>query len=153
MRRLTIVSFVALLGAAPVSSPRLVVPRDHAVRLPMGGVVSAVIVGDPAVADVIVVDPHTVLVQGRAYGRTEVIALDRAHQTVWQGEVAVVAAQDGHVSVQKGTKATDYSCAGSSNCAVAAAARAGGARPAPSAPPARSAVSGAPPVKPFSPGR
>jgi hypothetical protein len=61
-----------------------------------------VIVGDPSVADVLVVDRRTLFVQGKGYGETEVVVLDAEGRTVWQGDVAVVAPDQGRVSVVRG---------------------------------------------------
>jgi Flp pilus assembly secretin CpaC len=94
----------ALLGlaAAAGAAPTVAVYVDHPARLQITGQAASVIVGDATIADVIVVDHHTVYVQGKSFGQTGVVVLDPAGQPVWQGEVAVVAQDQGRVSVIRG---------------------------------------------------
>ena len=150
MRKLAIASLAALLSSSAVAAPQLIVARNHTARLPANVPVSTVIVGDPAVADVVVVNPQTVLVQGKANGRTEIIALDRAHRPVWQGEVAVVDISGARVTVLSPGRAADYNCASPDACAPAQAASANTA-PAAAGQAASRAVSGARAAQPFMP--
>jgi Flp pilus assembly secretin CpaC len=83
---------VALPAAAAV---RLAVPVSHSARLQITGEAGSVVVGDPAVADAIVIDRHTIYVQGKDYGQTEVVVLDKEGRTVWQGDVAVTSPSGG----------------------------------------------------------
>jgi Flp pilus assembly secretin CpaC len=145
MRRLAIIPLVVLLSGASASPPpRLVVGLGRTEKLPIQAPVLNVIVGDPAVADVFVMDRRTLLVEGKRYGRSEVIALGAGGRPVWEGEVAVVAATSTRVSMHRGTQGASYSCATESACSqiVAQPGNNGGSRPA--SPPPRP-VSGAPP--------
>ena len=45
---------------------RLAVPVAHAARLQIPGDAGSVVVGDPAVADALVINRHTIYVQGKA---------------------------------------------------------------------------------------
>jgi Flp pilus assembly secretin CpaC len=101
----------ALAGAA-WAAPIIAVYLDHSTRIPVSNAVGSVIVGDATVADAIVVDRHTVYVQGKAYGRTEVVVLDGAGRSVWQGEVAVVSPDQGRVTVMRGAQVQEMTCAG-----------------------------------------
>lgn len=86
--------------AAPASAnSRLAVYVDHSAKLQIPGSIASVIVGNPAVADVLVVDRHTVFVEGKGSGQTEVVLVDNEGRTVWQGDVAVVAPTGARVSV------------------------------------------------------
>lgn len=145
MRSLLLLPLLALVGSASAAAPGLAVSVDHAARLPVAGPVQNVIVGDAAVADVIVVNRATVMVQGKAPGRTEVIALGAGGREVWRGEVTVVSPAQGRTSLLTGARQQDYACAAGDDCAPVAA-RSG--QSPPSAPPP-SAVSGAAPVRPY----
>jgi Flp pilus assembly secretin CpaC len=118
---LLLASAVCAVAAAPAcATPRLAVYVDHAAKLQVPGPIGSVIVGDPSVADVMVVDRHTIFVQGKGYGQTEIVLVDGEGRTVWQGDVAVVAPDQGRVSVvrgpapgvQGGAQVTEMTCAG-----------------------------------------
>ena len=106
------VSALALGLAAPaLAHPALEVAIDHAQRLHVASAAGSVIVGNPAVADVTVVDPHTVFVTGRGAGVSEVVVLDPLGRTVWDGEVVVSASDSGEVTVYRGAVPTVMACA------------------------------------------
>lgn len=109
---------VALAGlvAAPALADTLVVPIDKSRRLAVNGAAS-VVVGNPQVADVTVVDSHTVFVSGRGYGETDVVVLDALGRVLFSGDVLVAGAQGGQVSVYRGAARTDMACA--PGCVVA----------------------------------
>ena len=111
-RRLLLIPALCAVAAGPVAAAvRAVVPVSHAARLQVPGIAGSVIVGDPAVADAIVINPHTIYVQGKAYGQTEIIVLDRDGRQVWSGEVAVISPDAGRVSVVRGAGAGGDSAA------------------------------------------
>ena len=101
-----------LLATAAEAKPRLSVPIDHSERLHVSRPAGSVIVGNPAVADVTVVDQRTLYVSGRGYGVSEIIVLDAIGRPVWQGDVVVTAPTAGQVSVYRGLAATEMACAG-----------------------------------------
>jgi hypothetical protein len=104
------------VGASPAFADSLVVPIDHSTRLSIRGQAASVVIGNPQVADVTVIDTHTVFVSGRGYGETDVVVLDHAGRTLYQGEVIVAAPEGGRVSVYRGSARTDLACAPA--CAV-----------------------------------
>ena len=114
LRPITIFSLAAaaaltlFAGATTARAEALVVPLDHSTRLKVAGAAQSVVVGNPTVADVTVVDSHTLFVSGRGYGVTEVV---------------VGVAHTGRVSVFRGAERTDMAC--SPNCQVSI--RTGGA--------------------------
>lgn len=112
--------------AAPAAAGAMSVPLDHAVRLRVPGAAASVVVGNPAVADVTVVDSHTVYVQGKGYGSTDVVVLDAAGRALFNGDVTVTVPSS-DVSVYRGSARTDFACA--PGCAEAVKAS-GGSTPA-----------------------
>lgn len=97
--------------AAAAHAETLVISIDHSQRLPIGGAVQSVVVGNPSVADVTVVDSHTLYVIGKSFGQTDVIALDAYGRTLYQGDVVVGSANVGRVTVYRGGARTDMACA------------------------------------------
>jgi len=111
------------LGAQSARADALVVPVDHSTRLQIAGSAQSVVVGNPSVADVTVVDSHNLFVSGRGYGVTDVVVLDGAGRTIYANEIVVGLAHTGRVSVWRGAERTDMACA--PNCQVSI--RTGGA--------------------------
>jgi Flp pilus assembly secretin CpaC len=115
MRRLAaplvLTAFALGLAAPAVAAPGLTVALDHSQRIRVSRPAGSVIVGNPNVADVTVVDPHTVFVSGRGYGVSEVVVLDPVGRTIWQGDVVVTAPAYGEVTVYRGAQATEMACA------------------------------------------
>ncbi len=137
MRAILTVAFtLSLAAAAPALAQSLVVPIDHSMRLGVQGQAASVVVGNPAVADVTVVDSHTLFVSGRGYGETDVVVLDHAGRTIYSGDVIVAATGGGRASVYRGSDRTDMACA--PYCSVSTrsptAPSSGGAAPAAGAP-------------------
>lgn len=111
IRALSLAAALTLLTAAPLAAETLTVAIDHSTRLSVAGSAASVVVGNPQVADVTVVDSHTVFVSGRGYGETDVVVLDGAGRTLYSGEVLVGGGNGGRVSIYRGSERTDMACA------------------------------------------
>ncbi len=121
---------VAPMAVSAQSRP-LSVEIDRSERIQLRGSASSVIVGNPAIADVTVVDANTLFVTGKGYGITEVIAVDGTGRTIFQNQVVVTAGSTGSVRVWRGAQATEMACAAS--CSPVA--RSAASTPAPTATP------------------
>ncbi len=104
--------------SAHAQDGRLSVQIDSIQRVQLGGAVSSVIVGNPEIADVTVVDANTLFITGKGYGVTEVVAVDGIGRTVFQRQVVVTGGSFGAVRVWRGGKATEMACAGSCSPSV-----------------------------------
>lgn len=84
---------------------------DHAkvIRLPER--TQTVIVGNPAIADVSVQKSGILVVTGKSFGVTNLIALDAQGGMLAESRVSVRAHQDSVVTVQRGMERESYSCA------------------------------------------
>src|SRR3954447_15735714 len=100
--RLALATLATAALVAPAAAAPLVVPIDQSTRLNVPGSAYSVLVGNPAVADVTVVDSHTLYIQGRGYGATDVVVLDRDGRPLYTGDLVVSAAESGRVSVYRG---------------------------------------------------
>lgn len=105
---------VASAQSAAQSAP-LNVEIDRAARVQLHGAASSVIVGNPQIADVTVVDANTLYITGKGYGVTEVVAVDAIGRTLFQREIAVVGGSGGTVRVWRGARVTEMACG--SSCA------------------------------------
>ena len=83
---------------------------DHAkvVRLPER--TQTVVVGNPMIADITVQRNGIVVVTGKSYGITNVIALDGAGTLIAESFITVQAATESVVIVQRGLERESYSC-------------------------------------------
>lgn len=88
----------------------VVVLVDHAkvVRLPEKA--QTVIVGNPAIADVSVQRNGVMVVTGKSFGVTNLIALDAGGTLLAESLVRVSAASDSVLTVQRGMDRESYSC-------------------------------------------
>jgi len=151
-------ALAALIGAGALAACPLraaaagmSVPLSETRPLSFSGSASDVLVGDPAVADVTVIDHHHLLVHGKAFGRTNLVVMDQAGRTVFSGAIIVGASDEDHVSVFRGAQQSEYSCASRCEKISGAGSAAGGANAAgPSGPaaavtaPLTTAMSGQP---------
>lgn len=113
----------AALLAVPVAvaaqSASMNVEVDQARRIQLRGPAASVIVGNPQIADVTVVDSTTLYITGKGYGVTEVVAVDPVGRTVFQSQVVVTAGDGGgRVRVWRGATATEMACASSCSPSV-----------------------------------
>jgi len=86
------------------------VDQAHILRLP--GRVATIVIGNPLIADATLQSGGVLVVTGKGYGATNVLALDRAGRIVLNQTVQVLApAGDDLVTVYKGVERETYSCA------------------------------------------
>lgn len=71
---------------------------------------AAVMVGNPAIADVTVLGPQLVYVLGRAYGKTNFVALDAKGKQISAFDVDVVAPNNSTVTLTRGAGQLTYNC-------------------------------------------
>ena len=95
---------------APAGRDTVAVMIDHAkvVRLPER--TQTVVVGNPMIADITVQRNGIVVVTGKSYGITNVIALDGAGTLIAESFITVQAATESVVIVQRGLERESYSC-------------------------------------------
>lgn len=141
MSRLAFAFLAAALVATPLAAPgsaqaqsgsdggALNVEIDRSARVQLRGAASSVIVGNPQIADVTVVDANTLFIVGRGYGVTEVVAVDGVGRTLFQREIVVTGGSTGSVRVWRGAQATEMACGAS--CAPSVRATASAATPTP----------------------
>ncbi len=106
------VLFAPAIGTAQSAS--LNVEIDQTQRVQLRGPAGSVIVGNPAIADVTVVDANTLYITGKGNGVTEIVAVDTIGRTVFQSQIVVTdGAGVGRVRVWRGGQATEMACASS----------------------------------------
>ena len=105
--------------AAPIEAERVragpgrpevdvVVDRAKVIRLPEQ--TQTVVIGNPAVADIAVQKSGIVVITGKSFGVTNVLALDNAGAQLADAIVRVSAPTDATLTVQRGMDRQTYSC-------------------------------------------
>ena len=83
---------------------------DHAKVLRLPDKAQTVIVGNPAIADVTVQRNGVMVITGKSYGVTNLIALDATGALLAESSVRVGAATESILTVQRGLERESYSC-------------------------------------------
>lgn len=84
------------------------VDRAKIIRLPEK--TQTVVIGNPAIADLSIQKNGIVVVTGKSYGITNVIAIDSVGNVLAESVVSVSAPVDSIVTVQRGDQRQSYSC-------------------------------------------
>ena len=108
------VTIVCVLGFALANVARadnMMIPLDQAqlLRLPSG--VSTIVIGNPLIADATLQPGGLLVVTGKGYGSTNLLALDRSGRVILDKQLVVNKAKTSDiVIVQKGVETETYSC-------------------------------------------
>jgi Flp pilus assembly secretin CpaC len=97
-------------AGAPGGPPPLTVMIDHAKVVKLPERTQTVIVGNPIIADVTVQRNGIMVVTGKSYGVTNLIALDGAGTLLSESLISVQAPTESLVTVQRGLERESYSC-------------------------------------------
>lgn len=114
MAKTLMIATAALFGAA-IATPALAqdslrVDIDQTARIQLRAPAGSVIVGNPQIADITVVDANTLYVTGKGYGITEIVAVDSIGRTLFQSQIIVSAGDEGRVRVWRGGQVTEMAC-------------------------------------------
>ena len=108
-------SFASLAGTAPIQANEdatlVTVSANMAGVLRLSAPAATVIIGNPAVADVTIQDPQTLVLTGKSYGRTNMIILDGRGDPIADTVVEVTQLVSDTVTVFMGNQRTSLSCA------------------------------------------
>ncbi len=108
---LAALAVLAMLAAPAAAEPdRISVSLDHAtiMKVPEGS--RLVIVGNPAIADVALQKNGVVVITGKAFGLTNLIAMDNAGKLLAESLISVGPQTQGVVIFQRGLQQETYSC-------------------------------------------
>jgi Flp pilus assembly secretin CpaC len=102
--------FAAISLAPAKASDALNVVLDQATIMKLPDKVATIVVGNPLIADVAVQSGGLVVVTGKGYGSTNVIALDRTGTVLMERSIVVSGPVGPTVQVYRGTQRETYSC-------------------------------------------
>src|SRR5690348_11129672 len=86
------------------------VPMDEARVITFTQPVATLFIGNPAVADVTVIDSHHAYLLGKTFGVTNMIGLDSSNHQVMNAQVNVTNRMVGAVTLNRGADTYNYSC-------------------------------------------
>ena len=107
---ISLITMIGVKGAAHAAAEPLTVVLDQAKLVKLPERISTIIIGNPLIADVSLQSGGLMVVTGKGYGKTNLIALDRAGATLLETSIEVSAARDGVVVVYRGAERESYSC-------------------------------------------
>lgn len=101
----------ALLPATAMASAGSVSVHVNMARiLRINSPAATVIVGNPAIADVTIQDPKTLVLTGKSFGQTNLIILDKVGNPIADTLLDVVAQDSGQLTVYEGASRTTLQC-------------------------------------------
>ncbi|MEO0672537.1 MAG: pilus assembly protein N-terminal domain-containing protein [Pseudomonadota bacterium] len=121
-RTLAAVGASALIGAGALvafpsgaSATDLMVTYDQSKLLRMPRPVSDIIIGNPSIADVTVKGANLLIITGKSFGITNIIALDDEKNVIQDQRIIVQRDQQTIVNLNKGDSRRSYNCSPSCN--------------------------------------
>jgi hypothetical protein len=108
----TLLSAIAL-GATPTQADNVTVNVDEARVLKLPERVATIVIGNPLIADATLQSGGILVVTGKGFGATNLLALDRSGRVVMDKTVQVLGASTSSdlIIVFKGVERESYSCA------------------------------------------
>ena len=104
--------FAATLGAPAAQADTVTVNVDQALVMKLPERVATIVIGNPLIADAALQGSGVLVITGKGYGATNLLALDRSGRVVMDKTVQVLGASGGDlVVVYKGVERETYNCA------------------------------------------
>ena len=103
----------ALFAVTPAFAADVSVGLDEVRTLTFRDPVATIYVGNPAIADITMIDARHAFVQGKGYGRTNLVALNSDGKQVFGSSINVTGADHGNmVILNRGSQRITLNCAG-----------------------------------------
>ena len=110
MRAVIALLALCTLASAPAAAQSYSVPIDQASLLRLPEDAAAIVVGNPAIADATLFNSRTVFISGRAYGQTNLIALNAHGEVIYANDLSVSQSDREHVQVFHNRVQTSFIC-------------------------------------------
>jgi hypothetical protein len=113
LRQATLISFALLaawLPSGPAGADDLIVRYDQSQLLRLPRPASEVIIGNPSIADIALQGGNLLVVTGKTFGTTNVIALDADRNVIQDQRILVERDDRRSVNLMKGGTRFTYSC-------------------------------------------
>jgi len=100
---------VAVIAPRPAPAAEMMVTLDQAAVIKLPEQVATIVIGNPVIADASLQSGGTMVITGKGYGTTNIIALDRSGTVLMERLVTVQGPRDA-VVVYRGIERETYSC-------------------------------------------
>jgi Flp pilus assembly secretin CpaC len=110
MRGAVYFAAAALIAAQPALAETLTVRLDQSAPVRLSAPARDVVVGNPNIADITMLDARHLVVLGKAYGVTNLLVMDAAGRTILDRQV-VVSSADSAMAYYRGGQTVSYACA------------------------------------------
>lgn len=108
----SLIAFAALLSAGAATAADIRVNTDQSTAVKLMQPAKTVIIGNPLIAEVTMVDERTVYVMGRLAGQTNLVAVDAGGNEIFNEKVSVRVGDTQIVTLHKGNAGPrTFSCA------------------------------------------
>lgn len=124
---------VSLAAASGAQAQTLVAPIDQSVALTFPAAARDVVIGNPLVVDINLLNARNAVLIGKSYGVTSVQVFDAEGRSIFARQVVVTSSGDNRVSYFRGGAVTDFACA--PRCEALPAADGAATAAAPATPP------------------
>ena len=101
---------IASLATSEARAEDLIVKFDQSQILRLSRPAAEIIIGNPSIADVAIQSGNMLVVTGKSFGITNIIALDSERNVIQDQRVSVRRDEVGVVNVTKGTARQTYAC-------------------------------------------
>jgi putative type II/III system pilus formation protein len=109
---LVLLTTAGVVGAAAAQADTLSINVDQAQIMHLPEKIATIVIGNPLIADATLQSGGILVVTGKGYGATNLLALDRSGRVVMEKTVQVLGAGTKDlVTVYKGVERESYSCA------------------------------------------
>jgi putative type II/III system pilus formation protein len=109
---LILLAAAGLAGATAAQADTLSINVDQAQIMHLPEKIATIVIGNPLIADATLQSGGILVVTGKGYGATNLLALDRSGRVVMEKTVQVLGASSGDiVTVYRGVERESYSCA------------------------------------------
>jgi hypothetical protein len=115
---LALAAALALAVPAAAQQPDLIVKFDQSQLLRLPRPAAEIIIGNPAVADVSIQTGNLLVITGKSFGITNIIALDAERQVIQDQRVMVRRDEVSTVNVYKAANRQTYNCAPQCNQSI-----------------------------------
>ena len=116
MRRILLAAVLVASTGFAHAAPKgegVALALDEVRTLTFKNPIATVYVGNPSIADVTMIDARHAFVQGKSYGHTNIVALDKENTQVFGTSVFVTGGQGaGTVTLNRGAQRVTLTCAG-----------------------------------------
>lgn len=116
MRRILLATVFVLSSGYALAAPKgegVALALDEVRTLTFKNPIATVYVGNPSIADVTMIDSRHAFVQGKSYGHTNIVALDKENTQVFGTSVFVNGGQgSGTVTLNRGAQRVTLTCGG-----------------------------------------